>query len=78
MSCVEFALRSAPDPSLPANAGAMRPVSVIVPPGSLVAARFPAAVGAGNVEVSQRIADVCLARSRRPCPNASAPHRRGR
>jgi N-methylhydantoinase B/oxoprolinase/acetone carboxylase alpha subunit len=25
-----------------------------------VAARFPAAVGAGNVEVSQRVADVCL------------------
>ncbi len=25
-----------------------------------MAARFPAAVGAGNVEVSQRVADVCL------------------
>ncbi len=60
VSCVEFALRSALDPTLPANAGAMRPVSVIAPEGTLVAARFPAAVGAGNVEVSQRIADVCL------------------
>ncbi len=60
VSCVEFALRSALDPGLPANAGAMRPVTVIAPEGSLVAARFPAAVGAGNVEVSQRIADVCL------------------
>lgn len=60
VSCVEFALRSALDPALPANAGAMRPVTVVAPPGSLVAARFPAAVGAGNVEVSQRIADVCL------------------
>jgi N-methylhydantoinase B/oxoprolinase/acetone carboxylase alpha subunit len=60
ISCVEFALRSALDPSLPANAGAMRPVTVVAPPGTLVAARFPAAVGAGNVEVSQRIADVCL------------------
>ena len=29
-------------------------------PGSVVAARLPVAVGAGNVEVSQRIADVCL------------------
>jgi N-methylhydantoinase B/oxoprolinase/acetone carboxylase alpha subunit len=60
VSCVEFALRSALDPSLPANAGTMRPVTVVAPQGTIVAARFPAAVGAGNVEVSQRIADVCL------------------
>ena len=38
----------------------MRPVEVIAPPGTVVAARPPAAVGAGNVEVSQRVADVCL------------------
>jgi len=59
VSCVAFALRAALDPTLPANAGAMRPVRVIAPAGTLVNARFPAAVGAGNVEVSQRIADVC-------------------
>ena len=34
--------------------------AVVAPPGSIVAATFPAAVGAGNVEVSQRVADVCL------------------
>jgi N-methylhydantoinase B/oxoprolinase/acetone carboxylase alpha subunit len=60
VSAVSFALRSATDPSIPANGGAMRPVTVLTPPGSVVAARFPAAVGAGNVEVSQRVADVCL------------------
>jgi N-methylhydantoinase B/oxoprolinase/acetone carboxylase alpha subunit len=60
VSCVAFALRAALDPGLPANAGVMRRVRVIAPDGTLVAARFPAAVGAGNVEVSQRIADVCL------------------
>jgi N-methylhydantoinase B/oxoprolinase/acetone carboxylase alpha subunit len=38
----------------------MRPVTVLAPAGSIVAAQPPAAVGAGNVEVSQRIADVCL------------------
>jgi N-methylhydantoinase B/oxoprolinase/acetone carboxylase alpha subunit len=32
----------------------------VAPAGTLVAARPPAAVGAGNVEVSQRVADVCL------------------
>ena len=60
MSSVAFALRSATDPTIPANGGAMRPVSVVAPAGSIVSAMPPAAVGAGNVEVSQRVADVCL------------------
>jgi N-methylhydantoinase B/oxoprolinase/acetone carboxylase alpha subunit len=60
VSAVAFALRSATDPSIPANGGAMRPVTVVAPAGSVAAARPPAAVGAGNVEVSQRVADVCL------------------
>ena len=55
-----WALRSATDPTIPANGGALRPVHVVAPPGTVVAARPPAAVGAGNVEVSQRVADVCL------------------
>ena len=38
----------------------MRPLRVVAPHGSLVAAIPPVAVGAGNVEVSQRVADVCL------------------
>jgi N-methylhydantoinase B/oxoprolinase/acetone carboxylase alpha subunit len=60
VSAVSFALRSALDPTIPANGGAMRPVTVVAPSGTVVAARPPAAVGAGNVEVSQRVADVCL------------------
>jgi N-methylhydantoinase B/oxoprolinase/acetone carboxylase alpha subunit len=60
VSAAAFALRCATDPSIPANAGALRPVSVVAPAGSIVAASPPAAVGAGNVEVSQRVADVCL------------------
>lgn len=60
VSAVAFALRTATDPTIPANGGALRPVRVLAPAGSIVAARFPAAVGAGNVEVSQRVADVCL------------------
>ena len=60
VSCVSFALRAATDPTLPANGGALRPVHVVAPAGSVVAAEPPAAVGAGNVEVSQRVADVCL------------------
>jgi len=68
MSCVSFALRSAADPTIPANGGAMRPVRVIAPAGSIVAALPPAAVGAGNVEVSQRVADVCLGALAQACP----------
>ncbi|MBV9951456.1 MAG: hydantoinase B/oxoprolinase family protein [Acidimicrobiia bacterium] len=59
-SAVSFALRSVVGPSIPASGGALAPVEVIAPAGTLVAASFPAAVGAGNVEVSQRVADVCL------------------
>jgi len=60
VSAVAFALRCATDPTIPANGGTMRPVMVHAPRGSIVAAEYPAAVGAGNVEVSQRVADVCL------------------
>jgi N-methylhydantoinase B/oxoprolinase/acetone carboxylase alpha subunit len=58
LSSVAFALRSVIDPTLPGNAGTMIPVTVRTEPGSIVDARYPAAVGAGNVEVSQRIVDV--------------------
>jgi N-methylhydantoinase B/oxoprolinase/acetone carboxylase alpha subunit len=60
VSAVEYALRAATDPTIPANGGAMRPVQVLAPAGTVVAAVPPVAVGAGNVEVSQRVADVCL------------------
>lgn len=60
VSAVAFALRAALDPTIPANGGSFRAVEVVAPAGSIVAAQPPAAVGAGNVEVSQRVADVCL------------------
>jgi N-methylhydantoinase B/oxoprolinase/acetone carboxylase alpha subunit len=68
VSAVAFALRSATDPTIPANGGAMRPVTVVAPPGTVVAARPPAAVGAGNVEVSQREADVSFGAWAQVCP----------
>lgn len=48
------------DDAAPTNAGLFRPVHIILPEGTLVNARFPAAVAAGNVETSQRIVDVLL------------------
>jgi N-methylhydantoinase B len=56
-----FAVRVLTDPDIPPAAGAMRPVTVIAPEGSLLNARAPAAVVAGNVETSSRVADLVLA-----------------
>ncbi len=48
------------DDQVPTNAGIFRPVQLIAPEGTLVNARFPRAVAAGNVETSQRITDAVL------------------
>jgi len=45
---------------IPATAGLMRPIEVIVPERTIVNARPPAAVAGGNVETSQRVVDVLL------------------
>jgi len=55
-----FALRVLLPSDVPANAGAYAPLSITAPAGSLVNARRPAAVVAGNVETSQRVADTVL------------------
>jgi N-methylhydantoinase B len=59
-SACYFVVRCLTDPDLPASGGAFAPVTVRAPLGSLVNARAPAAVAAGNVETSGRIVDVCL------------------
>jgi N-methylhydantoinase B len=46
--------------TLPAGGGSMSAVKMILPPGSLVNARPPASVAAGNVETSQRVTDVLI------------------
>ena len=56
-----FAVRVLTDPDIQPTAGAYRPVAVIAPEGSLLNARPPAAVVAGNVETSSRVADLVLA-----------------
>src|SRR5215210_6110492 len=61
MSACIFALRVLADPDVPPSAGAYRPLEVIVPEGTLLNARAGAAVVAGNVETSSRVADLVLA-----------------
>jgi N-methylhydantoinase B len=55
-----FAVRVLTDPDIPPSAGAHRPVRVLAPEGSLLNARPGAAVAAGNVETSSRVADLVL------------------
>ncbi len=56
---VLYVFRTLIDEDLPLNAGCLKPLHLIVPPGSLLNPTDPAAVVAGNVETSQAIAD-CL------------------
>ncbi len=56
-----FALRVHLPKDVPANAGTYAPLRIEAPEGSLVNAGYPAAVVAGNVETSNRIADAVLA-----------------
>lgn len=55
-----YVLRAITDPTIPANEGLYRHLSVIVPEGTVLNARSPAAVVGGNVETSQRIVDTLL------------------
>ena len=59
-SAAYFAVRVLTDPDAPPSAGAYRPIEVRAPEGCLLNARHPAAVAAGNVETSSRVADLVI------------------
>jgi len=59
-SAVFFAVKILTDPSIPVNAGTFRALDIRIPEGSVLNARSPAAVCAGNTETTQRIVDVVL------------------
>ena len=58
-AAVLYAFRVMVEGDIPMNAGCLRPINVIIPEGSMLSPRYPAAVVAGNVETSQHITD-CL------------------
>ena len=60
LSAVIYVFRCLVREEIPTNAGCFRPVRVKTRRGSIVDARFPAAVAGGNVETSQRVVDVVL------------------
>jgi 5-oxoprolinase (ATP-hydrolysing) len=57
VAAVLYVFRTLIDEPIPLNAGCLRPLTIHVPPRSMLDPCFPAAVVAGNVETSQCIVD---------------------
>jgi 5-oxoprolinase (ATP-hydrolysing) len=57
MAAVLYVFRTLVDDDIPLNAGCLKPLRVIIPEGSMLRPRYPAAVVAGNVETSQCVTD---------------------
>ena len=55
MAAVLYVLRTLVADDIPLNSGCLKPVTVIIPPGCMLAPAYPAAVAAGNVETSQAV-----------------------
>jgi N-methylhydantoinase B len=67
-SAAFFAVRVLTDPDGPPSAGAQRPIEVLAPEGCVLNAQAPAAVAAGNVETSSRVADLVFEALARATP----------
>ena len=63
-----YAVRCVLAEDLPVNDGLLRTIEVVAPLGTVVNPLPPAAVGAGNVETSQRIVDVVMGALARALP----------
>jgi 5-oxoprolinase (ATP-hydrolysing) len=57
LAAVLYVFRTLVDDEIPLNAGCLKPLEVVIPEGSMLRPRYPAAVVAGNVETSQCITD---------------------
>jgi 5-oxoprolinase (ATP-hydrolysing) len=60
MAAVLYVFRLMVDDDIPLNGGCLKPLKIIVPEGSMLNPKYPAAVVAGNVETSQAITDTLL------------------
>jgi 5-oxoprolinase (ATP-hydrolysing) len=56
-AAVLYVFRTLVDDEIPMNGGCLKPLDIVIPAGSMLAPRYPAAVVAGNVETSQSITD---------------------
>ncbi len=57
-AAVMYVFRTLVNDDIPLNAGCLQPLEIIIPEGSMLNPKYPAAVVAGNVETSQHIVDV--------------------
>ena len=64
-----YVFRTMVDDAIPMNDGCLRPITLIVPDGSMLRPHYPAAVVAGNVETSQVITDALFAACRALAPS---------
>jgi len=55
MAAVLYVFRTLVEDDIPLNSGCLKPLRVIIPPGTMLAPEYPAAVVAGNVETSQAV-----------------------
>jgi len=69
LSAAMYVFRCLVRDDIPYTAGVLRPITVIAPEGTVVNARLPSAMGAGNVETSQRITDVLLGALAKAAPD---------
>jgi 5-oxoprolinase (ATP-hydrolysing) len=56
-AAVLYVFRTLVEDEIPMNGGCLKPLDIVIPPGSMLSPRYPAAVVAGNVETSQGITD---------------------
>ena len=56
-AAVLYVFRTLVDDDIPLNDGCLKPIDIVIPEGSMLSPRYPAAVVAGNVETSQCIVD---------------------
>ncbi len=64
-----YVVRTLIDDAIPMNDGCLKPIKLVVPEGSMLNPRHPAAVVAGNVETSQVVTDTLFAATGRLAPS---------
>jgi 5-oxoprolinase (ATP-hydrolysing) len=60
-AAVLYVLRCMVEDDIPLNEGCLKPIDIIIPEGSMLAPKYPAAVVGGNVETSQAVTDALFA-----------------
>jgi len=59
-AAVLYCFRTIVDADIPMNAGCLEPIDIVLPDGTMLSPQYPAAVVAGNTEVSQVVTNALL------------------